>query len=546
MKTPMRTASLTSPAWLRALALPALLLLPGGIACGSTFEDCNRTNSCPPDSGTTGSDGGGTTGGTDGGGTGGAATDTGAGGMTGAGNGGDGGAGGAPSCDSAASPTDEPCLVSDDFAVFVSPSGDDDGDDDGGTMDAPVATFERALELAGEDEKIVIACSGEYDERVVIGNAARVYGSFDCENDWAYTPEEPTTIAPSAREYALEVNGADGQVVIQDITFLAQDGQDPGESSIAAFVRASESVLFRRVRLQAGQGADGADGELLPFEQSDTPTASDDDFPSFDELNGNNANTTTGGAEKECVCPGGMTTVGGKGGDGGVSPQGGDDGQPDYPSEGGEGGVVGSCGNGVGDDGENAPDTNDVPGAQVLGSLTSDGWFAQPGTDGLVGMPGQGGGGGAGAATGGGGGGGCGGCGGASGGRGQGGGASIAILVLNSSVIFEASDLIANQAGNGGDGVAGQDAQFNEGLDEPAHGFAGNPATGACQGGFGADGGTGGGGAGGVSPGIVWRGETEPAVDRATDITTDDAGDGGLGGEPVAIEGENADVLEVT
>jgi hypothetical protein len=58
-----------------------------------------------------------------------------AGGSTGSGGGDAGAGGGASQCDTTKSPRDEGCLVSDDFAVFVSPDGDDKND---GTQAAPL------------------------------------------------------------------------------------------------------------------------------------------------------------------------------------------------------------------------------------------------------------------------------------------------------------------------------------------------------------------------------------------------------------------------
>jgi hypothetical protein len=100
-----------------------------------------------------------------------------------------GGEGGtAPSCDDAKSPSDEVCLVSDDYAVFVSPGGVDTSD---GTKSAPVKTLTKALKLARDASKIVIACasSGPFTETLNITatlDGARLYGGFDCDT-WEYT-----------------------------------------------------------------------------------------------------------------------------------------------------------------------------------------------------------------------------------------------------------------------------------------------------------------------------------------------------------------------
>jgi hypothetical protein len=122
------------------------------------------------------------------------------------------------------------------------------------------------------------------------------------------------------------------------------------------------------------------------------------------------------------------------------------------------------------------------------------------------------------------------------------------LLVLDSEVVIEASDLIADNGGDGGDGAEGQPPQQNASMTAPAAGAGGTQAIGGCQGGAGgagAAGGSGGGGAGGLSAGIVWSGETEPDVDRATFVLTGTPGNGGLGGMPEATDGVGTPVLAV-
>src|SRR6185503_11190552 len=114
-----------------------------------------------------------------------------------------------------------------------------------GTMDEPVASFERALELAA-GSKVIIACSGAYDEHVEIAGAARIYGGFDCANSWVYAPEVVCSVEPADRGYALYVETTE-PVAIEDVSFTAQAGMDPGESSIGALVVESTDVVLRRV-----------------------------------------------------------------------------------------------------------------------------------------------------------------------------------------------------------------------------------------------------------------------------------------------------------
>ncbi|MEP7049163.1 MAG: hypothetical protein ABJB12_02370 [Pseudomonadota bacterium] len=206
------------------------------------------------------------------------------------------------------------------------------------------------------------------------------------------------------------------------------------------------------------------------------------------------------------------------------------------------GAACGAFPSGSGGDGTNATAHPPAPGATKLGTITPTGWSGIPGTDGTPGTPGQGGGGGTGKSSGGGG---AGGCGGAGGTGGKAGGSSIALLVFNSTVTFTANQLVAVNAGKGGNGIAGQPEQS-------VGGNGGFPdVTGGCSGGTGGtggNGGAGGGAAGGISVGIAYVGTTAPLPDSATTLTTGTAGATGLGGVPGTNDGINGkaqNILEI-
>nr|MDQ2644824.1 hypothetical protein [Myxococcota bacterium] len=168
-----------------------------------------------------------------------------------AGSGGEGGA--VPVCDSTKSPALEACLVSDEFAVFVSPGGADGGT---GARSAPFASLEDAIELATAEQKVVVAC-GDDSTPFLTGLAltgelsVRVVGGFDCAT-WARGGGR-TLIAPAERGPALTLEGVTGTLAFEDFEFRSLDALDgDGESSIAAVVSESEGVVFRRVLLSAG------------------------------------------------------------------------------------------------------------------------------------------------------------------------------------------------------------------------------------------------------------------------------------------------------
>jgi hypothetical protein len=472
-----------------------------GFACSSQGDDCEANKSC----------------GTSGGGSGG--TGAGGSGATG-GAGGDGGG-----CDTSKSPSEEVCLVSDDHAIFVSPTGTDGAS---GTKTDPLKSLTEAATVAGASGKVVLVCAGTYDEHVMITGGAKLYGGFDC-GTWAYDSAAKPNVSPTTTGYALEISAGSNAVVVEDIVFTSKAGDATNPSSIAAFARESSDVALRRVKLEAGAGSNGASGTLAPHT-----------YPAQTSLNGNNATALppAGGALKMCTCPGGGESIGGAGGnptppngasgtDGGPSPGGGKGGSSGAPTDCGSGGL--------GKNGAAPGSPTNASGATLVGTLTQSGFIPGSGENGPNGAIGHGGGGGASTATGGGGGGGCGGCGGAGGPGGKGGGASVALLAFNSPVVVTESDLISSDAGDGGSGAAGQAGQLEVG-------FGGLQTPSGCSGGNGAaggDGAAGGGGAGGVSAAIAYKGE-KPTLTGGNAVSGE-KGAPGVGGVPGSNDGVDGD-----
>lgn len=525
----MRTIKLSS------LCLPVLVLTVGAIVnCASLPDDCDTHRNCPI-GGTAGSSGssgdagegnanvGGSVAGKGGSAASGSTSGgkSGSGGSSGTSSGGDGGAGGTGgSCDTTKSPTEEACLVTDDYAVFVSPDGDDDAND--GSQGAPLASLTKAVEVAA-GAKLVLVCDATYDEHAVVTVGARVYGGFKC-TDWTAEDGKPL-FKPTTTGPALKIDSVDDEVLLQGVSFEVGDAVNAGETALAAIVNQSPKVTFRSVSLKAGKGKTGANGALTMFT-----------YPAADALNGNPENPATmGGAEKICSCQTALMSVGGLGGPPSSAGTAGSKGLPDHGA--GVAGTPVSCGSGgTGQDGNDAPAPSPASGAKTLGDATPTGWNATGGVDGATGSPGQGGGGGASRNNlGHGGGGGCGGCGGNGGTAGKGGGGSIALLAVGSQVALDASSLVTADAGNGGSGASGQSGQPQVGV-----GGGTVSALNSCPGGVGGkggDGAAGGGGAGGISAGIVWKGAMQPTVSADTTITTGKAGVKGNGGVPATNDG---------
>jgi len=441
---------------------------------------------------------------------------------------------GSPPCDTTKSPTEESCLVSNDYAIFVAPNGKNNA---AGTMTAPLASLSKAIAMAG-DTKFVIVCDAVYDEHVTISSRAQVYGGFSCPgkgDTWIAETGAPL-FKPSDAGPALKIDSVDEEVVLEGLEFEAPAASVAGGNSIAAVVTASPSVTLSHVSLAAGAGMAGENGSLSPFAYKDQAT-----------LDGN-AETAAGvgGEEKSCACQSGLQSVGGAGGPPASSGQNGSDGLPN--SGGGQAGdhsKACSAGGGGGD-GSAAPPVSPAAGATTLGTLSSDGWQPASGKDGVTGAPGQGGGGGASRnSLAHGGGGGCGGCGGNGGSSGKGGGGSIALLLVDSQVALNSCSLKTTSAGDGGAGVAGQLAQQQVG--NGGNSLASTNSCGGGSGGKGADGGASGGGAGGVSVAVLWKGKMAPTL-TATTMTTGKAGAKGIGGAPGTndgIAGLKQDVLSL-
>jgi hypothetical protein len=451
-----------------------------------------------------------------------------------AGGGGEGGLGGAgpTECDPTKTPSEDTCVINEDYGVFVSPSGDDvDGN---GSRSKPYATIAKTIGKAKMSGKRVYACAdgGSYSEILDIDatvSGVELYGGFTCHR-WTYSTNAKSRIA-SGTPLGLHIENVTA-LHLEDFQIEAADATDAGGSSVGVFVVSSTDVVFRRVDVNAGKGKDGSDGTRKDFV-----------FPARADLDGNSATSGTQGLAKVCSCPDSAVTSGGGGGRASLGKQSGGIGTPNFG--GGQGGdsLAPSCSmGGGGSNGANALAGTSAPGALMLGTLTSSGWTPASGTDGTSGLPGQGGGGGASSASGGGGGGGSGSCGGAAGKSGQGGGASIALAAFSSTVTVDDCELDSSDAGKGGNGIAGQNAQTQAG-------FAGNGTMGGCSGGAGGLGAAGtasGGGAGGISVGILWSGSSAPVQNDLT-FSHGTRGTKGVGGDPGVndgISGEAADVKQ--
>jgi len=429
--------------------------------------------------------------------------------------------------------------------VFVSSSLG--SDDHPGTMDRPVRTMSRAIDLAQKGAQRVYACAEVFHEPAEIPSGVELRGGLGCADGWSYVgATNKTTIAPGPDEIPLRFLPGEERGGVIDVRAVAADSAQPGGSSIAAIVLPGAAVEITRSELAAGNGAAGAAGE-----QGGGPGAPYQLEPGADGLPGDDActaNVVPGGASVVMMC-GDVASIGGKGGDGRVIyGQDGEDGQPvpSNPDGRGDGGWGQNSSNtqcGAGHGGLGGKDGEHGLGAVGPGRITIAGWEGEKGQDGGDGLPGQGGGGGGGvrgplfgecgpnqpqggASGGSGGAGGCGGKGGKGGGYG---GASIGLLSLSSDVTLRATRITTSNGGDGGRGGLWQGGGLGGIGAEGGVGFWSGPGCGGGNGGKGGNGGHGGGGLGGPSIGIAHVTDQPVTLDDVS-IFRGKAGKGGPGG----------------
>jgi len=506
------------------------LLAVSGFAwsCSSKSDDCAANLNCAaydgPAAGTSGSaSASGTSGASGMSGKGGASGTSGTSGGSGtSGEGGTdpvAGSGGAPppTCDGTLSPDADNCVISDEYGVFVSPTGDDATAD--GTQAHPYATVTSALAAIGKIKHVYV-CAGDnpYAEpgTLEIPDRVSIYGGFSCaDGNWSYDAPLPAYLKVESPIGAI-ITGAKVGVAIQDLRIDAANAPDDGSgaSSFGLMVNGSAGIALKRVEIHAGKGgkgkagADGVNGV--------------DGAPSTDAQNGLAGSCTSPPSVQDGphAVPRQCESEGGNGGAARVatayaSSQDGGSGYLVTPSNGGKGGdVVGQAAT-RGQDGSQGARGDTGAAAPSIGTFSLTGYSVASGGSGMPGKAGQGGGGGGASlgtatcigATGGAG--GMGGCGGDPGTGGTGGGASVAMLSWQSTVSLDACKLVANMGGAGGDagkghiGGAGKAGGVGGTRDKDAN--VGEGGDGG-KGGSGGNGGNGAGGTGGPSIALVYDG----------------------------------------
>ncbi|MDC0685766.1 hypothetical protein [Sorangium atrum] len=428
-------------------------------------------------------------------------------------------------------------ILDDGCGVFLAGNVGGGDDRNPGTKAKPVYTVARAIELARAGRGRVFLCNeGFIVEEIRVPSGVDLLGGFHCRK-WVRDPLRPWTLLNHDRVFGpmiiVEPAGPEDSGAADGVSTLA-DLHVPSSGEVGVLVQSSTAVEILRSEISTRGGNGGHAGEKWQYKQPDGP----------DGMFGGDACSAAivaGGPAVVNQCESGLTSIGGKGGDG----------RPDSAEDGGDGepadllppasGGIGeqdnrSCSSGS-EGGPGASGTQGAPG-KGIGRLTDIGWEGDTGGEGTWGTPGQGGGGGGGRRGGlavcgvaskggpGGGSGGAGGCGGRGGRGGANGQPCIGVLAVHARLTVRDTKITADFGGYGGDGgepqrgaIGGRGAPGGTLGDELAACYGG-------QGGQGGPGGYGGPGRGGDSIGIAYLDEDQLTLEGVT-IETGQPGKGG-------------------
>ena len=419
----------------------------------------------------------------------------------------------------------------------------------------PVPTIAAGLAIAAErpERHAVLVANGTYTGPTLdVPTGVSIYGGYS--SDFRTRGDSHATYN-STSATALRVASTRSGVMIERVDFTTPNQGTNGWTAAVVVSDSANNVTLRRTNITAGNGGDGSVGD-----------------------GGGDGNAGDGGANASGSSGGGGGVVGGGGGASGrrqsAGPAGGAGDANGAPCGGSAGGGSGGSGLGCGDgdprpggpggDGCVGSDAAHGAGGNGTGALAGTTWSPGNGGDGSRG--GTGGGGGGGGAGGGedceewgvcvfcgtgrgGGGGGGGGTGGHGGRGGRGGGASIGLIVVDSTVALNNAVIAAT---DGGDGGAGGD----RGTGGPGGPGGSGATTSSNEEGDGGDGGNGrggglggcgGGGGGGPSIGIAGIGSAAVIRGTAVTIALTSPGDGGAscgnsGATGIAVETRSIEV----
>jgi hypothetical protein len=428
--------------------------------------------------------------------------------------------------------------ITEELGVFVTVDGKPENT---GSRERPLGSIQAGIALGKKNGKRVYVCSGTFHEALTLANSISIIGGLTCSGATWKTGGVRTRIeAPSSP--AIRAKDIASPTRLEGIDVVAPNATKPSGSSIGILADHAEGLTIAGSKITAGDGANGVDGtegtqltqlaaidgersvvnaECVPNVTCMKPAIASL-YPWLNYRGGYGGKSTCVGA------PGHDGLPGGNGGSGGIFYSYAAawfyyaDSLSFAPAY---GQVLPGTAGAAGIDG--AP-------SGAFGTLSSDGYAAVDGIAGTDGAPGNGGSGGRGSAPlkdashvevnivwrgMGGPGGGAGGCPGLAATAGTGGGASIALALVDSPVVVDNAELIAGRAGSAGHGAFGSDptAGGKAGVNDTA------PNNNAANGGNGGPPGISTNGSNGSSAGVLHTG-APPVVRNGVKITPGPAG----------------------
>ncbi|MCK6576318.1 hypothetical protein L6V77_35160, partial [Myxococcota bacterium] len=168
-----------------------------------------------------------------------------------------------------------------DAYIYVAQRGRDDNP---GTLDAPVATIARGLELGAQRSQPVFVAQGRYAERVTLRAGVSLFGGYRSDFGardlvvFASVIELPDGPVGAPVLLARDI---DASTAFEGFTLVGGDAQAAGGGSTTAFFEGCGPALeVRDLVVRAGAGADGAAGA------SSSALLAEAGFESLDVLDG--------------------------------------------------------------------------------------------------------------------------------------------------------------------------------------------------------------------------------------------------------------------
>lgn len=390
------------------------------------------------------------------------------------------------------------------LGVFVTNAGSATPD---GTRARPFASIQQGIDAAKKVGKRVYVCAGSFDESIVLADSISVIGGLDCSKpEWTVGAPDARSKIVAPTSPALTARSIATATKLSGLDVVAPNATEPGASSIGLLAEKSPGLVVASSSISAGEGAKGADGaEGIQLVQAGTLDGAPSEpwaictGATCKILGVNTWGKVMGNPPATSVCVGEAGhdgEVGGTGGSGGLFTIVRDEGGYAYGVP--YGGAANSADGGGSRTSAVGLAGFDAVNNTLVGSLGPSGYVTANGNKGTNGSPGKGGSGGSGhfpsgvawsasidgqvargasGASGG-----AGGCPGLAGEPGQGGGASIALALVESPLTLEDTKLTSATGGAPGLGAFGSKpsrggaAAYGPGIAASQHGGNGGVA----------------------------------------------------------------------